>query len=517
MNRIDWSASVLLIVTLLLCSSMAQAMTASIVSYQLESSSSYDRSLTIEVDGETTRLMLSPSYVTTGTTIVSPQGTSTILENQSFTGIVQGEKDSWVRLSLGKTSINDKTSINGVFSKQGRRFEIATDQSGRISVGLLGNHQYVNPLSQPRSRTRNVLAINTPKVTRIAKIGIVIDSQYNAAFNGNGVERALSIINSVDGIYREQFGLGLVVSKVVNITDRNSDPLVLGPVPIEQILNNFRSYRLSSVDLTDVSLVHLFSGNTSDDDQVGLAWIDTACGNDGYDIGVSIRYRHDILLAAHEIAHNLGAKHDTETACATQGDKVMWPFISTSTSQDFSSCSLEAVNRSLQNSCHPEAVDLQVTLVKSATDVVTATVKNNDSERANPAAVLSVDIPENVVATVLKGNCFTSVNDLKCDIATLLPGAEEKIVVQFDEFDVGTAAVNFEVVSQELADPQPSNNVGSLSISQGLITLLNNPTNALGASSVFAVGTGRISFSVLLILILLTTVQLHNRSIFRIK
>ena len=60
---------------------------------------------------------------------------------------------------------------------------------------------------------------------------------------------------------------------------------------------------------SSVSLAHLFSGNTAIDEPVGLAWIDTACRSDGYDVGISTPYQHDILLAAHEIAHNLGLGH----------------------------------------------------------------------------------------------------------------------------------------------------------------------------------------------------------------
>lgn len=465
MNRIGRSASLILFTTILLATTAADAMTAKITAYQREASTSYDRSLELELDGSTIRLLLNPSYVTSETTVLTALGQPTSHQNTSFTGIIEGDKNSWVRLSMSKTK------LTGVFSKQGHRFEIDTDRLGRITVEpLADNHEEGNP--NTATRTRNTLATTPTEVTRLAKIAIVVDSQYNDTFSGSGLEKALSIINAVDGIYREEFGLGLQVTKVLNIVNRQSDPFNYGPVPIEQMLRNFREYRMNSQDLADVSLVHLFTGNPNTDEPVGLAWIDTACRTDGYDVGISTPYRHDILLAAHEIAHNLGAQHDTDTACAVQQDKVMWPYISSNTSQYFSSCTLASVAASLENSCHAETIDLQVSLEQSSvtSDTITAIVRNNDSLRANASAVLSIDLPQNSIATALEGDCNFPDSDLQCDIGTLLPGAEETIIVQFDQIEGLSASVHFLVENNDSADPRPENNLVSANITNGTIT-----------------------------------------------
>ena len=497
MNRVIWSASVLIISTLLLGTSVAQAMSAKIVSYQSENASNFDRSLTLEVNNKTIRFMLNPSYVTARTKVVGSQGQANRHENKAFTGIVEDEKNSWVRITM------TRTHLSGVFSRHGNRYEIDTDRLGNITISPLADNQSHNA-PQNALQTRSALATVAPQVTRVADIGIVVDSQYNNIFRGNGLDKALSIINAVDGIYREEFGLGLRVTKVVNILDANNDPLNYGPVPIEQMLRNFRFYRMNSDDFNDVSLVHLFSGNANTDEPVGLAWINTACRADGYDVGISTPYRHDVLLAAHEIAHNLGAQHDSDTACATQDDKVMWPYISSNTSQYFSSCTLESVNASLQNSCHIETIDLQVSLQQSTDDTITATVKNNDYSRANNSAVLSIDLPENSIATALEGDCTIPDIDLKCDIGTLLPGAEETIVVQFGQIDELSATVHFSVANEDTADPQPLNNLVAMNITNGTITALNAQPSSpifldagIGGNS----GAGAISASGILVLL----------------
>jgi len=123
MNRIARSASLVIISALLLGTSVAQAMSAKIVSYQRETASNFDRSLTLEVNNKTIRLMLSPSYVTSETTVVGGQGQTTQHENKAFTGIVEGEKNSWVRVTM------TKTHLSGVFSRHGNRYEIDTDRA----------------------------------------------------------------------------------------------------------------------------------------------------------------------------------------------------------------------------------------------------------------------------------------------------------------------------------------------------------------------------------------------------
>lgn len=497
---------------MLLASSVASAMTAKITAHQLLNSTEYQRSLDLEFANTTIRLMLNPSYVTANTSIHTEGQPGTAYTDKLFTGIVDGEKDSWVRVSMSQNN------FSGVLSRGGNRFEMRTDRFGRIKIKpLADNHEKHVLLTTVDGRT--ILNSRQNRVTRIAKIAIVVDSQYNDTYNGAGVDKALSIINAVDGIYREEFGLGLKVVQVLSFVDRNSDPFNYGPVPIELMLRNFRDYRLNSDEFVDASLVHLFTGNENTDEPVGLAWIDTACRTDGYDVGISTPYRHDILLTAHEIAHNLGAKHDSETACSSQTDKVMWPYISSNTSQYFSSCTLESVNESLQNSCHTETIDLQVTVSRpeNNNDTVTATVTNNDYLRSNPSAVLSIDYPASSTATALEGDCQQPDNNLECSIGTLLPGAQETIVVQFDQIDEFDSVVSFTVDNENSADPAPQNNHVAMDIREGLIVVSDSTdvffTGAGGnAGAERKVGAGTLSPTTLCLMLLLLARLMYNNT-----
>jgi len=308
----------------------------------------YTNKLSVTANGQVLHLLLRPSQVTQNTSIYSLTGQSLPLPVRTYAGKVQGDPHSWVRLT--KTA----NTLDGVISRFDKRFRITQNGNDPIQIEpLAGKHNSNITITHSPLKVSSRPLPETPPITHAVDIGIVVDSGFNALHNGQGLSYAMGIINSIDGIYQEEFGLSLRVKTAINIQDPDNDPLDFGAVKVESMLRSFRQFRLSNRQLdTSVSLVHLFTGNQPTDEPVGLAWIDTACRPDGYDVGLSTKYRHDVLLASHEIAHNLGALHDTDTACAVSTDKVMWPYISAGTSQHFSSCTVNSVKSSLKNSCH---------------------------------------------------------------------------------------------------------------------------------------------------------------------
>lgn len=397
-----------------------------VTSHQLLSSDKFERRIQLNIEGDDLGLLLNRSYVTSNAAVLDHFGSALDNDALHFTGQIEGDRESWVRVSLYESQ------LSGVISRSGRRYKLSTTKAGTININPLADtHGRADKITKSHSylqRGRSIAASRSlgtsgADITHIANIAIVVDSQYNDAHNGLGLEKALSIINAVDGIYREEFGLALKVISAINVVDRNSDPFDYGVVPIETMLRNFRDYRMQSAELADASMVHLFTGNTNLDEPVGLAWINTTCRPDGYDVGISRPYRHDILLAAHEMAHNLGAQHDNETVCSAQTDKVMWPIISSQTSQQFSSCTHTAVKRALQSSCHARAIDLdlQLSLSSHSENTISATVRNNDLQHTNTSATLTFDVPMGDTAVAYPGECGSPAQQPECSIGALLP------------------------------------------------------------------------------------------------
>lgn len=465
---------------------------ATVTGQEFSASEQYERRLTISVKGERLALLLKPSHVTRNTRLIDQAGRNISLRARSFTGVVEGQTGSWARVTL------TGNNISGVVSNFGQRFQLDTNAEGRVVVRpLADNHPPgIDITHPPRTTLQRQIRNLTPaqanaRVTRVAKMAIVVDSQYNDFHNGQGVEKALSIVNSVDGIFREEFGIALSVEQVITYTDSATDPFNSGAIPIETMLRNFRNYRLQNSQFNDdIGLAHLFTGNRNSDEAVGLAWIDTACRSDGFDVGLSTLYRYDIMLAAHEIAHNLGAEHDSETACRAQTNKVMWPYISANTTQHFSSCTVEAVKQAMNNSCHVDAIDLQISTYQTSADVVTAAVRNNDDLRSTPAATLTIDVPPGGMATALQGNCSTPGDQIKCDISTLFPGEQEEVVVKMSNGSDSTIFAQVDPIG--FRDVHSDNNVVEIGYSDATFYSADHSfSSGSGGGTTSLIGTTR--------------------------
>ena len=391
----------------------------------------------------------------------------------AYSGIVAGQPDSWVRITL------KNKSVRGIISVYGERHKLIPtvtggslsdfntlllgDADGNISDGP--DHVLVPPKSNDPldNYLRSIRQVNTSdlqpgEVSQVAQIGVVIDSKYNDYHGGLALDEALSILNSTDGIFREQIGIALKVDKVVVIDDRGSDPFNLGSVTMETMMRNFRDYRLDTNDLgSDIGLATLFSGNKNNDSALGLAWIGSACRTDGFDVSVVTPYRDPALLSTHEIGHTMGAPHDTDTSCDAQRNHIMWPFLSSALGNTFSSCSKQSIAQTMAaNNCHVDAIDLSIALDNISSDNLHFSVNNQDQVRATPDAVVQLSGP-GIGNSNLPKNCQqTGSNTAECSVGTLSPLQSKNYQIDFPnpvadnaEFQVTVHGVGFlDVVTQ---------------------------------------------------------------------
>jgi len=163
----------------------------------------------------------------------------------TYEGIIEDMPNSWVRITT------DTDQINGVIASHTERLYI-TSQSHpdahsyirriRQLSGAVDNAIEPPPekISETDRQIREVIELdvsnnfNTDKdrVTRVARIAIVVDTLYDEALGGRGLAEAISTINTVDGLYQEEFGLALKVETAIIITDTTT--LDLGNVSNQQ-------------------------------------------------------------------------------------------------------------------------------------------------------------------------------------------------------------------------------------------------------------------------------------------
>jgi len=118
--------------------------------------------------------------------------------------------------------------------------------------------------------------------------------------------RILSIVNMVNGIYETDLGLtNRIVTQRAHVAN---DPYTT--TDASRLLDQFRPQFLANV-ATGYDDALLFSGRQLDGSTVGIAFIGATCGPARFGVlqmvGLSDFERS--LLAAHELGHNLGARH----------------------------------------------------------------------------------------------------------------------------------------------------------------------------------------------------------------
>ncbi|MEM9603385.1 MAG: reprolysin-like metallopeptidase [Pseudomonadota bacterium] len=483
----------------------------------------YERRVVLRVAGRDVPLLLNPSRVFRSTRFVDEFDRPIDLGNlRAFDGVIEGRPHSWARV------VFNGSDVQGLIRDGDARYDLKTDtatgtlvdyntrlaDSDKIATHTGGAQPVEAPHATPDANPRRAPASDlgvSKYVNRVVRMSVVIDSQYNDYTNNSGLFEAMTVTSIADGIYRDELGLALQAESVVLVTDRDRDPMRIGNASMDDILNNFRAFRLTSRAIaSESSLVYLLSGNRSNDNQVGLAFIDVACRSDGYDVSAATPYRQNFLLAAHEMAHNLGAEHDTDTQCASDASKIMSPYFSSDTQQEFSSCSKVSINHSLQGSCHAPAVDLQATIGHASDSRLTAWVSNNDPTRPASAA-LSVSVPDTTVAALPEG-CTQSTNgDVVCDLASLAAGDTRRLdfALQYVGDPASDRRVGLNVQPTVVEDALLHNNAALLKRSAGSEYSNTGPV----ASAPSAGGGGSLSpIDIALLLVLPPAVWLRWRS-----
>ena len=415
----------------------------------------FDLRVEVAVEGRRIPLLLSASTLVRDTHFDSEaELTLALSDARYYSGQVEGDAHSWARVMIRGRE------IEGVIETGGERIDLEPasmvgtleyykpDDGKPGSIEELRLQDYVmQPPPDPNASFNQALqnrkaqldkeaeaepalgAATAAGVSRLVRMSVFVDSQYNAYYGGDGLLQAMSALNVADGIYRKNFGLAIEVGSATVFTNLQTDPMNLGAVTLEKTLRTFRDFHLNTRDeADDIALSYLFSGNNNVDEAIGLAWIGAICRNDGFDVGVTTPSSYADLLVTHELGHSLGAQHDSDTSCSGRRNLLMWPRISGSTTQSFSDCSQDSVHQGIAKSCLLNTIDVSLDVRHTSDNSVVASLTNNDvsgvAQRVNLVIeAAAVDLNE------LPGGCIeNSPAELVCSVDRLSPGE----TVEFD-------------------------------------------------------------------------------------
>jgi len=346
-------------------------------------------------------------------------------------------------------------------------------------------------LSAPNSISQSITtrdAIGTA-VTRAIRIGIVVDSRFNEAHQNRGLARALSIINSADAIYQSQLGVAIIVEGIRVYDDPATDPMRNSGGTVDEILGSFRSIRIADERLSnDLTLVHLFSGHRDPNRVIGLGWISTACRLDGYDLSMSTPFPFDALLAAHEIAHNLGSLHDDNPQCMVENNRqsntLMWPELSGSSTAEFSACSMRNMQASKNASCNIDNIDVGLRLrtypsSDSLRRSVEIQVTNKDLYQRSTELISSTAFPVGTLIEDVSAGCYVSGSVVNCNHGTLRAQTSHSMSLSATLYNRSTENV---LSSVELLNATDVRTVDNRAVIQ-LLTFDSSTGEAIGTES----------------------------------
>lgn len=391
-----------------------------------------------------------------------------------FSGYVNGDPNSWARIVLSNNDVHGVVMRNGVQHRLHSEDLIGTldyyqpkNRAGS-KIRLGGSEQelpmLLDSLPAPlevsnQSRSSSKRASSRTDM-QIVPMSVVIDSQYNRYYNGEALVHAINGLNVADAIYRP-LGLTLRLNETIVHDGSIADTMAIGPATLEQMLRNFRDYRINKRTLFDESgLVYLFTGNPKTDVTLGLAWIDTACRTDGYDVGVTTPSSFTDVLLTHELGHSLGARHDTDTECASQNGMLMSPRISGNTATTMSSCSQTSIVNSGSRSCFLPALDVSLGLEQLG-NTVQVGVTNNDSSYP-VSAVLAVEVDSTASVEWPDVCTATTLGSAECLLTSIAPGSVAQ--VSFPFLSEGLPRLSAVVSPVGILDATPVNNAVALNM-----------------------------------------------------
>ncbi|MGE0684397.1 MAG: M12 family metallo-peptidase, partial [Candidatus Binatia bacterium] len=306
-----------------------------------------------------------------------------------YKGVVRGEPESWVRVSLREDVIEGMIWTQGeiYFLEPGTRFVTGANttppatimyrMSDTTSTWDLGScalerssaefdlESHVSqrqPLSDYATLSSHLQEAAAAGQLKKLDIALIADYEYYQEHGANSAADMQNIINQIDGIYQAELGLTLYVATTVVYTTP-ADPFssTIDPVTLLQEFSSYKSQAASAIRGAD--LAHLFTNRDLQGSVIGVAWLGTLC-NTTYGTGLSQDFINEnkslVLLTAHEIGHNLAAPHDNQSgsACAsTPFGYIMNPWVSTSLQLQFSTCSKQQMAQEIAEASCLETVD----------------------------------------------------------------------------------------------------------------------------------------------------------------
>jgi hypothetical protein len=174
------------------------------------------------------------------------------------------------------------------------------------AIGCTTESRSTHPSPRPSQRRVGRMQLEAP--LRVLEVDAEADYEFFRRYGSQTRNYIRSTLRAADTLYTSNLGIHI---KLTSLRVTNQGAIQGSVAPAETVLESFR--RLARPSRTTADVHHLFTGKQLDGATIGLAYVGTACmGGERFNSGISRAVSRALqpVLAAHEIAHNLGASHD---------------------------------------------------------------------------------------------------------------------------------------------------------------------------------------------------------------
>lgn len=186
------------------------------------------------------------------------------------------------------------------------------------------------------------------KLYHVITMSTLADPELYARHGSSTNAYIAGIINTAEALYERQLGIRFQIVKQHVYTDSTTSPLTsTNPdALLRAFASNSENPSILGSDAStfdqDVDVKHLFSGKDLDGVTVGIAYVGAVCSSPTYAYGLTqaTSLAGSPYYFAHEIGHNLGARHDTQNVTSLMSPSI---FVGSS----FSKQSIDQINEHL--------------------------------------------------------------------------------------------------------------------------------------------------------------------------
>ncbi|MEJ7712884.1 MAG: M12 family metallo-peptidase [Pyrinomonadaceae bacterium] len=322
----------------------------------------------VAAGGASRQVETGPVRTYKGTTMGAEAEARFTVDDNTIEGVIITGQEKYFVESLRKYKPTAKATDFVLYKSS----DVYHDGGDECAVTL--DYQAENAFENFAARPVSGSAAVTPEIAEAGtaykevELATEADFEYVSALGGAAAanNEILSILNQVEGIYKAELGISFRVSHQSTWTDA-ADPYT--KEVSSELLEEFRAYWNINRSNVQRDLAHLWTGKdiysidsttgNRNTNNVGVAYKSVTCNAPSYGYGLTER-RIDpagkVRVTAHEIGHNFGASHPSDSAC---DNTIMSATGSSSTVSTFCQVSRDEVNNHLVNysGCLGAAVD----------------------------------------------------------------------------------------------------------------------------------------------------------------